>query len=143
SLLDRALAHADVVRLRSREVMHRGAPALGFNNAQVNLQIILNTNRRLGWSLCEDRVDEWHAEKRLHRFLDVARRRKNVDVVNDFFHAPKAARISNAFGGAREVFANVIRDRNRFAEQIIPSTTPIQFDAAQNIVDRLLLEPVY
>ena len=56
SQLDGALAHADVVRLRSGEVVHRGAPALRFDDAQIDLQIVLHAHGRFRAALRQHRL---------------------------------------------------------------------------------------
>ncbi len=70
-----AVAHADVVRLRAREVLHRGAAALGRNQPQVGLIPASQSNARLRIALAEDALDMRVRDEGIHqRWLDRRRR---------------------------------------------------------------------
>ena len=120
--------------------MHRGAPAFWLDDAKIHLQIVLHAHGCFRSALRENLLDKWHTEKRLHRLLDISRRREDVHVVNDFLHAAQAAAIRHALCRAFQVFAQLRGDRNRPPEQVIPFSPAIELDTAQNIVDALLLE---
>jgi hypothetical protein len=58
ALADRAIAQRDVVRLRSGEVLHRGAAAVGRDEPEVGLKSALDEHARLRVAVSEHALDE-------------------------------------------------------------------------------------
>ncbi len=140
SLLDGALPHADVMRLRPGEVVHRSTPCLDLDNPQIDLQIVLHANGRLCPALRQHGLDEGHGKKRFHGLLDVGRCGENVDVVDDFLHPAQAAGISHTFGVFLEIAAELSCDRHCPSQQIIATAPAIDLDPFQDVLDGLLFE---
>ena len=126
--------------LRSSEVVHRGAPALGLDHTQIDLQIVPDAHGGLGGALREDGFNERHRQEGLCCLFRVGRSRQNVDVVNNLFHAAKAAGVRHAVDVALEVLAQLCRNRRRSSQQVVPSSPAIHVDTFQNVIDRLLFE---
>ena len=60
--------------------------------------------------------------------------------MNNLFHPPQAASVRDALGRAFEIFAKLSCKRDRPAQQIISSSSAVQLDSAEDIIDGLLLE---
>src|SRR5688500_3779903 len=110
--------------------MHRGAPALWLDDAQVDLEVILNTDRRLGVAARKDFGYERHVQKRLHCCVRIRRRGKDIDVMNHFAHASKAAGIRYPLGMCLEIAAKLIRSRHCLPEKVAAAAAAMNLDAA-------------
>src|SRR5213594_2352796 len=120
--------------------MHGSTPALRIHHAQIHLHVVLNADRSLRSALRENGFNDRHREERLNCFCRIFGCSEDVDVMNNLFHTPQAASVRDALGRAFEISAKLPCKRDRPAQQIISSSSAVQLDSAEDIIDGLLLE---
>src|SRR5207247_11203570 len=87
-----------------------------------------------------DRLYSRHGEDRFELLARIFGCSEDVDVVNNLYHPPQAARVCDALGRAFEVLAERSCKRDSPAQQIISSSSAVQLDSPEDNIDALLFE---
>ena len=128
--------------LAAGEVCERVGELLLRDDAQVHLHARGEADAGLRVALADDLRHARRLDERVHDLRGVVGAGEEVDVLDRLLPAPQAAGNANPVNSLRrlEVGDELLRDRHRVAQQVLPGVLLVEVDALQDLLLGLLAE---